>query len=164
MIKVMTAKIDFDFQEVKLEKDFLKVLPLMKSLLTEEKNDITKAPSDKVSITSWKKAKTLGYRVYAARNGDEILGVMGLTENHDPLEEKKYFRLNNFIVEPDFRGLGIGTAMMKKAEQIARAEKAQFIVLEVLSHNKKAQKFYTKTLGYDYVCNRMLKMIGVKGK
>lgn len=107
---------------------------------------------------AWKKAVQFGYRVYAAYGDNgQLLAVLGLTELHDPMDALPSFRLNNFIVAADCRGQGIGSEIIKRVEQIARSEKGKYLLLEVLPHNEKAIRFYNEQLGYQYVCNRMLK-------
>ena len=52
--------------------------------------------------------------------------------------------VDNFLVEEDYRRLGLGTKMLKKAIGAARKRKVDSIELVVNKNNKAAKKLYEK--------------------
>ena len=52
--------------------------------------------------------------------------------------------VDNFLVEEDYRRLGLGTKMLKKAISVARKRKVDSIELVVNKDNKAAKKLYEK--------------------
>ncbi len=63
--------------------------------------------------------------------------------------------IQNVSVDPRFRGLGIGTALVKAAIARAEAEKATHLVLDVSRKNEGALKLYKK-LGFAIVKKRRI--------
>lgn len=146
---------------VTTDEDFLEALPLMQQLLVEEGNEYSVPLPASIHLHSWKRAQSQGYSLYLHRDeGKNILGVMGLIELYDPLDEKPFFRINNFIVIETARNKGIGKAMMVEAENIARKAGCQYIVLEVTKNNQRVQSFYSKQ-DYKYICDRLIKNISI---
>ena len=73
-----------------------------------------------------------------------IFNLLLLTENvgtHD-------FHIDSIAVDPSTRGMGIGTLLMHKAEEIASAKRKNKMVLGVITENQGAIKLY-KRLGYE---------------
>ena len=71
---------------------------------------------------------------------------MLLTENvgtHD-------FHVDSVAVDPSTRGMGIGTLLMQKAEEVARSKRKNKMMLGVISENQGAIKLY-KRLGYEII-------------
>lgn len=58
-------------------------------------------------------------------------------------------------VYPSFRGQGIATALLKKAEQLAKKEREPLIALNCETNNTKALSLY-QSLGYQIVSTRTL--------
>jgi ribosomal-protein-alanine N-acetyltransferase len=57
-------------------------------------------------------------------------------------------QVNNIAVHPEFRGKGIGTALMKHVMEKVRRAGVTFVNLEVRTSNTSAQSLYTK-LGFE---------------
>ncbi|WP_057875294.1 GNAT family N-acetyltransferase [Liquorilactobacillus aquaticus] len=75
---------------------------------------------------------------YFLKTDDKICGYLKITKEHDFLEINRIYMLRGF------KGLGIGSFAMKKAEEIARESKIHRLVLGVLALNKPAISFYSK--------------------
>lgn len=54
----------------------------------------------------------------------------------------KYLELDNFIVHPEYRLKGIGTAMTHYLEEKAKEEQCTMMVLDAYTQNFKAHRFY----------------------
>ncbi|MFC6835366.1 GNAT family N-acetyltransferase [Halomarina ordinaria] len=55
--------------------------------------------------------------------------------------------VENLYVDPDHRGAGIGTALLRAAEEALRADGADVVALDVMAGNEAAQRLY-RELGY----------------
>ena len=62
-------------------------------------------------------------------------------------------QINNIAVHPDFRGLGIGEAILREVLDKVRAEGAVFASLEVRVSNGPARALYEK-LGFEIIGSR----------
>jgi ribosomal protein S18 acetylase RimI-like enzyme len=72
----------------------------------------------------------------------EIKGEMILRDNRD-----NYFQLKSAYVKPEAQGKGIGTALVKKAEE-KLPETVEVLKASVLKENSEAVKFY-KSKGFE---------------
>ena len=79
--------------------------------------------------------------VVVQRPGDNVVGYVIYWKIKDDVQ------VNNVAVHPDFRGRGIGEAMMRFVVDTVRAEGAAFITLEVRASNVAALSLYDK-LGF----------------
>ena len=77
----------------------------------------------------------------AAKAGDRVLGYVGGRQIIDE------FYINNIAVLPEFRGYGIGRALMERIISVAREGKSAFITLEVRVSNRAARCLY-ESLGF----------------
>jgi len=142
------------FNTVKTKDDLSKSLPLLNILLEEEEIQL---PDLNEAFENLKKAQACGYRLYAASDDKRIIAIVGLTTVYDP-SGQSYLRINNLVVDEQYRGRGLGTSLLNRAEEIAKEEDMNAVVLEVLNSNDKAIKLY-ESLGYKVICNRMLKSL-----
>ena len=62
-------------------------------------------------------------------------------------------QINNIAVHPDFRGLGIGEAILREVLDKARSEGAVFVSLEVRVSNGPARSLYEK-FGFEIIGSR----------
>lgn len=93
----------------------------------------------------------MGYKqIVAYQEGDEDEKPVGLLAYWliTRLWSGRTFDLDNFVVLPEYRSLGIGAQMLAHAEQLAQSLGCTKVVLDAYTANHKAQKFY---LMHDYV-------------
>src|SRR6187402_2507623 len=69
------------------------------------------------------------YRTLVITNGDEVIGMAGVT--HGPWYEKNgtYVRLLAFVVSENYRGQGIGKLLIQAVEEWAKEIGANSVVL-----------------------------------
>ncbi|TYT61577.1 GNAT family N-acetyltransferase [Natrialba swarupiae] len=84
-----------------------------------------------------------------ARVDGEIVGFASFSVEHGALElEATRGSLSNLYVEPDYRGRGIGSALLEAVEAAFEARDVEVLVLEVMAENEEARRFYRRH-GYD---------------
>lgn len=71
---------------------------------------------------------------------------LGLLSLEDSVKADE-FKVETIAVDPNFRGMGIGSALMKKAEEQARSLGMRKMTLDVICENTGAIRLY-KRLGY----------------
>lgn len=86
-------------------------------------------------------AKNNRTKFYVFEKSGEVLGYVGISV----ILDEGY--ITNIAVLPKYRGNGIGKALMKKLDDLARLEKLSFISLEVRVSNQNAISLYEK-FGY----------------
>ena len=82
----------------------------------------------------------------AERNGS-LVGFTTLYPGFSSVSLQKYWTLNDLYVKDEARGLGVGNALMAKADKFAFDTNAKGIELETAISNTVAQSMYEK-LGY----------------
>ncbi len=85
--------------------------------------------------------------VILAWDGDRPVGLCNCFECFSTFACKPILNIHDVYVAEDYRGQGIASQMMQKAEQLARAKGCCKLTLEVLTHNKAAKASYTAS-GY----------------
>jgi GNAT superfamily N-acetyltransferase len=84
----------------------------------------------------------------------ELVGLsyLFITEapEHPLLEPRKYMTLDDLVVNPAFRGRGVGEALVETAEEWAKERGAHQFEAEVYDFNEEALDFYA-ALGYRVV-------------
>ncbi len=96
------------------------------------------------------RAMTTAFSVLAFTDGKPV-GLANCFEGFSTFACKPLINIHDVITVTEFRGLGIGRAMMAEIEHIARAKGCCKITLEVLSGNAPAIQLY-RDLGYgDYL-------------
>src|SRR3990167_5891185 len=149
----------FELCEVTTEDEFAEVFPLLQQLgrleTPETIEDLTLAKS----CAQYQKSYDQNYRLYVAKNTNEVLGIAGLRVCDDPLNNgKPYGIINNLVVEEDYRGLGIGTDILERVELVAQKYKCDLCLIVYLTSNKQAKNLYEQN-GYNHVANMMVKEI-----
>lgn len=86
-------------------------------------------------------------RFYVAFSGDRIAGYIG---SHNVLGEAY---ITNVAVLPEFRRKGVGKALVEFLVNKMKAEKAEFVTLEVRKSNQNAISLYEKC-GFEKVGER----------
>lgn len=82
--------------------------------------------------------------IYVAESGGAVMGYISV-EVHD--EEEKFLYLDDLSVSERFRGCGIGSALIKRAEAYAAEINAEYTALHAESSNSPAIRLYER-LGY----------------
>ena len=90
-------------------------------------------------------------KVVAFIQDDKPLGMLGLVDKPD-----RVLMIYDFIVNPKFRGRGVGSELMKTAAQLAKKWGYKKLELDVWDNNLIAKKMYTKH-GFRNIHNRMRK-------
>lgn len=75
------------------------------------------------------------------------LGFIHLQTGNDYYHKVKHGHIADIIVSAEAEGLGIGRALMQKAEEWACAEGFRWLTLGVFAQNTRAREFYTG-MGY----------------
>ena len=83
-------------------------------------------------------------RFFAARYGNELVGYIGAFSVAGEVS------ITNVAVKEYCRKSGVATSLLRKLEETARLEKAEFITLEVRASNERAISLYSKN-GYEKV-------------
>lgn len=128
--------------------DFLKLNALQRRIALEAKHmAVSTTDSRERVVTVFLKAVIRRNRVYSivAENGDDLVGYVTLIVG-------KYKKVRQTIyivmgVDAQFRGQGIGTELLKRAEEFARSRNAHRLELEVFSSNRGAIGLYER-LGF----------------
>lgn len=82
--------------------------------------------------------------VCVAEAEGQIVAFLSIEEHHTPTD---YLYLDDFCVAKDYRGHGIGTDLLKTAEQYATDRKIPQILLHVEKSNSAAHRLYER-LGF----------------
>ena len=101
------------------------------------------------------------YQQIAVFDKENCIGMTGLWSGVK-LWTGKYLEIDNFIVHPDSRELGVGRLICNHIDEIAVAEGCTCIVLDAFTGNFKAHKFYYN-LGYEPRGFHFIKTIDLKG-
>ena len=85
-----------------------------------------------------------------AFDADKPIGLVNCFQTLSTFKAKPLINIHDVTVKADYRGLGIGTRMLKKVEAVARQRGACKLTLEVLEGNEVAQQVYNKLGFYSY--------------
>jgi ribosomal protein S18 acetylase RimI-like enzyme len=72
---------------------------------------------------------------------------------------KNDFYIGNLVVNPEYRGQGIGTEILKTSLLIARDKKCKRVLLDVIFENYRAKKLY-ESLGFKVCGEKNFKWLG----
>ena len=81
------------------------------------------------------------YSQIAAFIGEQCVGISGCWEG-TKLWCGKYIELDNVIVHPDYRSLGVGKLLADYLQQKAEASGCNILVLDAYTNNFPAHRFY----------------------
>jgi len=84
-----------------------------------------------------------GYAQIIYYVNNEAIALAGFWVN-TKLFSGKYIDVDNVIVAPKHRGLGVGALLMKWIEEHAKQIEAKMIVLDAFLESRKAHQFYFK--------------------
>jgi len=97
------------------------------------KNEYEKEPEGFLIVVDPKTAKDIGF--------------LWLNTRYDPYREMKYGYIHHIHLVPEFRGKGIGTILMKTAEDYFRKKGVNFLQLGTYANNSASVKLFKK-VGY----------------
>lgn len=139
-----------EIAELNTEEEYRRAFPLMHQLrpyLTEERF---------LEITGqmvWD-----GYRLFAAREGDEYLALAGVGVCLN-LYHGRHLWVYDLVTRSDRRSTGIGRRLMEFLEQLARQENCEHVALVSNVQRKDAHRFYEEKLSYDRASYLFLKKL-----
>jgi ribosomal protein S18 acetylase RimI-like enzyme len=88
-------------------------------------------------------------RIFVAERDGRLVGfvcVLAGYDSRDMIEARpKYSFVTDLVVTSELRGQGIGSLLLKEAENFSRQRGASVLRLNVLAENKTARDFYRKT-------------------
>lgn len=93
--------------------------------------------------------------VLVARQGDHILGMVNLLFTVSTALGEKVALLEDMVVSPAGRGIGVGTKLLSEAVSFSRAQGCKRITLLTDQSNEFAQRFYSKQ---GFVVSHMIPM------
>jgi len=100
--------------------------------------------------------------LFVTELGDNLVGyinVMLLRSGSNPLLKPRcYAVIDNLIVDEDHRMMGVGSALMARAETWAKEKGAASMELNVYHFNQAAQALYEQ-LGYEVVSSKLSKSL-----
>ncbi|MDD2749292.1 MULTISPECIES: GNAT family N-acetyltransferase [Acidithiobacillus] len=95
-----------------------------------------------------------GYQCVAAFSDDDCVGVAGIWLG-TRFWCGRYLDVDNVVVDPAYRGSGIGRQLMDWVEQYARQQGCKIMVLDAYVTNHSARRFYERmdyqVLGHHFV-------------
>jgi len=89
-----------------------------------------------------------GYELLCAVKEEAIAGFASLSIQHNFWQEGRILYITTMIVDEKHRGQGIGTALIREIEKIARERGCKRIELESAFHRTDAHAFYEK-MGFE---------------
>ena len=81
---------------------------------------------------------------FIAYNGEEPVGLINCIQGFSTSKAGPLLNIHDLIIKDGYRGQGIGTQLLARAEEEARARQCCKVTLEVLEQNERAKKVYQK--------------------
>ncbi|NEQ51821.1 MAG: GNAT family N-acetyltransferase [Leptolyngbya sp. SIO3F4] len=122
--------------------DLPMLLPLVKAYHQFEGINLTDTGREN-AITALLSNSSLGY-IWLVTIDNQNIGYIALTLGYSIEFGGKDAFIDEFYIEPEFRGRGLGQQTLKAIQQEARLYKIRAIHLEVAHTNKEAQRTYTQ--------------------
>lgn len=89
-----------------------------------------------------------GTAVFIAEDADAVpLGFIHLQTGTDYYDHEEHGHISDVIVAPEAEGRGVGSLLLAKAEEWARARGYRWLTLSVFARNVRAREVYER-LGY----------------
>ena len=76
------------------------------------------------------------------KENNQLIGSIFIETRYNYIKDQKYYYLNYLVVSKKYQGLGIGTKLLKKVEELAHYNSVDYI--ELTSSKENACKFYEK--------------------
>lgn len=101
-------------------------------------------------------------KIMLYKQGEKIVGLIVGSVNNEKVDDydfkaPKRGRINELIVNKEYRGKGIGQKLFDAMEKYLRDLGCQAILIEVFGYNDSARKFYEKN-GYHLRMTEMIKV------
>lgn len=128
-------KNDFYIKEIIGKEEMLKQLSLIQQL----QPTLTESRFDKNLITMLQ----FGYRMVGVFIAGKCVALTGIWINAK-LYCGKYLEIDNFIVDKDYRSMGLGKMLLSWAENEAKKNKCLVIMLDAYKENIQAHRFYER--------------------
>lgn len=105
---------------------------------------------NRATVREWVARSVVTGELLVARNeADAPIGFVGFSLDHGGYErDRTRGTVSNLFVVPERRGEGIGSALLRAAEQALREAGAEAAALEALTDNERAREFYADR-GYE---------------
>ena len=126
--------------------DIPQLVGLLALLFTQEPEFSPNAEKQSEALDAILHDRSRG-RIFVAREGGKVVGMASLLYTISTAEGGKAALFEDFIVQPEYRGQGIGTRLLEYVIQQARAEGVLRITLLTDLKNDNAQELYRK-LGF----------------
>jgi GNAT superfamily N-acetyltransferase len=126
--------------------DIPRLVGLLALLFTQEPEFSPNAEKQSEALDAILRDRSRG-RIFVAREGGKLVGMASLLYTISTAEGGKAALFEDFIVQPEYRGQGIGTRLLEYVIQQARAEGVLRITLLTDLKNDNAQDLYRK-LGF----------------
>lgn len=81
---------------------------------------------------------------FIAYYGEEPVGLINCIQGFSTFKARPLLNIHDLIIRDGYRGQGIGTQLLARAEEEARAGQCCKVTLEVLEQNERAKKVYQK--------------------
>lgn len=88
--------------------------------------------------------------LYMAFLEEKAVGYISCAVGRDIENAENYVQIGDIYVEEKLRGQGIGTMLLKRAEEYTKSGGYTTIVIGVLAHNRKTYDFYKRYGFKDY--------------
>jgi ribosomal protein S18 acetylase RimI-like enzyme len=98
------------------------------------------------------------YEIVGAFSGEKLLGLAGAW-TATKIWCGRYLEIDNLIVAPEVRSMGIGTLLMLHLEKLARERDCKILVLDSYASNHSSHRLYHR-LGFEIWSFHFIKPIG----
>ena len=143
---------DITIDEALSEEDYQQAYPVMKQLIPDLGEDIY---NERLFV-----AKATGYKMFVARLGKDIVGVIGVIHSHN-LHDGFITFIEEIAVDEKHQGKGYGSMLLNFAEDRAREEGCNYLELDIEDNNKGVEDFYIRN-GYTVSGKYLYKAIEAK--
>lgn len=127
------------------EKDIADLMALIKELAEFEKAPEMVINTKEDLLEDWQKHKSFNFLV--AESNQNVIGISLYYPRYSTWQGRCYY-LEDLYVKPEFRGSGIGLALLKATGEEAKKAGAHRLDWQVLDWNTGAVRFYEKEGAY----------------
>lgn len=99
------------------------------------------------------------YKLFCVYDDDELIATASLTKCFDLTGDARYYySMENFVVDENHRGKGVGTFLIKELESYVKEHNGSYINFTSSFSRKNAHAFYEK-MGYAPDCVKGFKKV-----